>query len=442
MLKVGLSKEIITPPRGIPLVGYFNPRPNTGIYDDLFVRVILFEQDGVTTGMAVYDLCFLSAELVAEIKAALKKSGISFADNLMFSATHTHTGPYIAKFFGYEADRNYLDALIAKTVMAVKDACKSLSEAELSLGGTDDNPYAYNRRYWMKNGKVLTNPGKLNPNIERPEGPVNPEIGIMTVHQDNRISAIVVHLSNHTDTIGGNFVSADWPGRMERKIQMELAYDVPVYTLVDCQGNINHFDISDADGQASYAEAIRIGYGYGEIVAAQLGKLAPFKPESLSAALRTVTIPFRDITEAEVKAAQEVLAKPFDPGKGGDMTSEGLATGDGPVARFFAEQMVAYNENCSGKKRDFEMISLKFGKELAITSLPGEAFMEIGEAIRKDSPYPTTWPVVLGMGECGYIPLEECFDRGGYEVLPVEGGAPRQDTDKLLIRESLANLKK
>ena len=281
MLKVGLSKEIITPPRGIPLVGYFNPRPNTGIYDDLFVRVILFEQDGVTTGMAVYDLCFLSAELVAEIKAALKKSGISFADNLMFSATHTHTGPYIAKFFGHEADSEYLDSLIAKTVTAVRNAAKSLAPAELRLGCVKDNPYAYNRRYWMKNGKVLTNPGKLNPNVERPEGSVNSDIGIMSVYQDNRISAVIVHLSNHTDTIGGNFVSADWPGRMERQIQTALSYDVPVYTLIDCQGNINHFDIASADGQASYAEAVRIGCGYGEIIASNLGKLSPFKPESI-----------------------------------------------------------------------------------------------------------------------------------------------------------------
>ncbi len=441
MLQVGLSKEIITPPRGIPLVGYFNPRPNTGIYDDLFVRVILFKQDQTTIGMAVYDLCFLSAELVAEFKAALKKAGIDFADNLMFSATHTHTGPYIARFFGNEPDRDYLDALVGKTVSAVKDAYKSLSEADLRLGSVSGNPFAFNRRYWMKNGKVLTNPGKLNPQIERPEGPVKSEIGLMTVFQDERVSAVIAHISNHTDTIGGNFVSADWPGRMERRIQQQFGYDVPVYTLIDCQGNINHFDVTDGTPQTDYEEACRIGEGYAEIIMPELSKLKLLEPESLQATLRTITIPFRTITPEEVTRANEVLAKPFDPGKGGDMTSEGLATGDGPVARFFAEQTIAYNQNCSGKQRDFELVSLKFGDKLAITSLPGEAFMEIGQAIEEGSPFPATWPVVLAMGECGYIPMEECFDRGGYEVLPVEGGSPRQDTDKLLIKETLANLK-
>ncbi|MDD3115913.1 MAG: hypothetical protein PHR12_04480 [Victivallaceae bacterium] len=440
MIKAGFSREIITPSRGITLVGYFNPRPNTGIFDDLYVRVMLFEQNGIVSGMAVYDLCFLSAEIVAEFKSALKKRGFDFADNMMFSAIHTHTGPYIAKFFGNEPSAEYLDDLVAKTVSAVAKAFSSLSPAELKLGALDQNPFAFNRRYWMENGNVLTNPGKLNPNIVKPEGEVNPEIGVMTLEQDGRISAIITHISNHTDTIGGNFVSADWPGRMERYVQNELGYDLPVFSLIDCQGNINHFDVNSGDAQGGYEEACRIGFGYGKIVLEVIDSAKEFKPEFIKTSLRKITVPFRNITDAELAGAEAVLAKPVEGGDGGDMTSEGLATGDGPVARFFAEQMLAYKKNCSGKSREFELISLKFGNTLAITSLPGEAFMEIGEAIRKGSPFKHTWPVVLAMGECGYIPPEECFGRGGYETLPVEGCSPRQDTDKLLVRESIANL--
>ncbi|MDD2479496.1 MAG: hypothetical protein PHS31_06360 [Victivallaceae bacterium] len=441
MTKVGLSKEVITPPRGVTLVGYFNPRPNTGILDDLYVRVMLFEKNGIVSGIVVYDLCFLSAELVAEFKVALKHSGLGFVDNLMFSATHTHTGPFVAKFFGHEPSSKYLSELVDKTVIAVNNAFLSLSPAKFKLGSVNNNPYAFNRRYWMKNGSVLTNPGKLNPNIKTPEGDVNQEIGIMTVEQDGRTSAVITHISNHTDTIGGNFVSADWPGRMERYIQNEAGYDLPVFALIDCQGNINHFDVSSDEAQGGFEEACRIGHGYGKIVFDALKALKDFAPSAITASLREITIPFRNITSEEISGAEAILAKPVAAGQGGDMTSEGLATGDGPVARFFAEQMLEYKQNCSGKQRDFELISLKFGDTLAITSLPGEAFMEIGQAIRAGSPFKNTWPVVLAMGECGYIPLEECFSRGGYEVLPVEGGSPRQDTDKLLIRESVTNLK-
>ena len=41
MIRTGFASQIITPPRGFPLAGYFNKRPNRGVYDDLFVKVLL-----------------------------------------------------------------------------------------------------------------------------------------------------------------------------------------------------------------------------------------------------------------------------------------------------------------------------------------------------------------------------------------------------------------
>ena len=61
----------------------------------------------------------------------------------------------------------------------------------------------------MKDGTVLTNPGKLNPDIVRPEGVIDPEIPLMAVKQDGMMRLIVANISNHTDTIGGDLVSAD-----------------------------------------------------------------------------------------------------------------------------------------------------------------------------------------------------------------------------------------
>lgn len=440
-MRAGLSREIITPVRGIPLCGYFNPRPNTGIMDDLFIRTALFENNGVISGLVVFDLCFLSVALINKIKAGIKAAGMKFGDNLIFSATHTHTGPYIDDFFGVKADAAYLDFIKDKAVIAVKQAYANLAPAELMSGSVKDNPFAFNRRYWMKNGKVLTNPGKLNPDIVKPEGPVDTEIGVIAIEQDGIISAIITNIVNHTDTIGGDFVSADWPGRMEKAIQDTLGYDVPVLTLIGCSGNINHFDVSTKRDQGSYAEACRIGAGYAAIVAKALKKLKKLTVKNLAVDSREITIPFRVITENELKNAKAVLAKPCAASSGGDMTSEGLATGDGPVARFFADQLVEFKKKCSGKSRKFSVVSIKFDDKLALTTLPGEVFTEIGMEIKKRSPFKQTWPVTLGMGECGYVPLAECFKRGGYEILPVVGGGPKESTAELLVKETLKNLK-
>jgi neutral ceramidase len=441
MLEIGIGREIITPARGIPLCGYLNPRPNTGIFDDLFVRTVIFKKDGVISGLIIFDLCFLSPDIVERIKSGIKTAGMKFAGNLIFSATHTHTGPYADDFIGVKADTMYLESLKDKAVLSVKQAYANLSQAELMIGSLKNNPLAFNRRYWMKNGQVMTNPGKLNPDIVKPEGPVDTEIGVIAVRQDGRISTIIANIVNHTDTVGGNFVSADWPGRMEKAIQDSIGYDVPVLTLLGCSGNINHLDVSNDDEYYGYAEACRIGKAYAGIIGGMLKKLKKLPVEGISVSSTIIDIPFRTISDAESKNAKAIITRIGNVNSNEDLTSEGLATGDGLVAKFFAEQLIDYKKVCSGKSRKFNIVSIKFDDKLAFISLPGEPFTEIGLEIKKRSPFKKTWPVTLAMGECGYIPMPECFKHGGYEILPVVGCAPREDTAERIISVGIGILK-
>ena len=241
---------------------------------------------------------------------------------------------------------------------------------------------------------------------------------------------------NHTDTIGGETVSADWPGRMERCIQNELGYDVPVMTMIGCSGNINHFDTLWDDPQTSYEEAKRIGRAYSEVVLRALGMTKKVETAPFSVTSKVITVPFTTISDEQLAAAKRTLEKVGSATSDGNLTSEGLATGEGPVAKFFAEQLIAYKEHCSGRKRDFTLISLKFGDSLGLVSLPGEPFTEIGLAVKKSSKFKTTLIAALGMGAVGYVPMKECFKRGGYEILPVEDGTPDPDTAQQLIDEA------
>lgn len=440
MLKVGFGREIITPPRGLPLLGYFNPRPNTGILDDLHVKTVLFENGRCTGGVVSFELAFVTREIIAAIRKRVDKLGISFGNNLIFCAIHTHTGPYVSDFFGVRADRKYIRWLIDKVALAIKQAEDNLYPSTLYYGSIRRNPFAFNRRYFMKDGMVKTNPGKLNPDIVKPEGTVDREIGILAVEQDKRTVAIIANIVNHTDTIGGDLVSADWPGQMEKAIQRKFGYEVRVITLLGASGNINHFDVGTRRNQTCYEEAKRIGKGYARIILENIDNLKQIRNGHLRIDSRAVTIPYRIVSRKEVQDAKKVLErKPAVTNR--DLTSEDLARGDSAVAHFFAEQLLRFKRKNSGKKRDFELTSIKFGKDLAISSLPGEPFTEIGLEIKKRSPFRKTFVVSLGQGECGYVPLEECFKRGGYETLPIEGGGPHENTADLLVKSSLQMLR-
>ena len=421
MIRFGFAKEDITPRRGIPLCGYFEPRPNCGVLDPLQLRAAVFECNGSVTGIVSYDLCEIDRKVIQRFQAAVTAAGLDFADRLLFCATHTHTGPYTAPLFDGPMDEQYIQMLVDKTVCAVSDAYGSLADAELLTTCTSCSNLAFNRRFWMKDGTVLTNPGKLNPDIVKPEGGIEPEIPILAVKQQGRLQLIVASISNHTDTIGGNLVSADWPGRMEREIQNAVGYDLPVIMLLAAQGNINHFNVNNGVNQTNYGEACRIGKGYAAAIVSQLYALQPIVVNEIRVDSQELEVPYYKVTDeeyAEAKAIVESLESRKNAGMD-DLTSEGIAKGNASVKLFFAKALMENRENPITEKRFEQMISLKFGDALGIVSIPAEPFIEIQQAIKSASPFKMTMVAALGMGAFGYIGMPEVYSRlGGYETKP------------------------
>jgi hypothetical protein len=291
----------------------------------------------------------------------------------------------------------------------------------------------------MKTGKVVTNPGKLNKEIVRPEGEVNRRVGVLRVDRCGRTLAVVANICNHTDTVDGDWVSADWPGRLEAAVRRTAGHDVHVLTLIAPAGNVNHFDVATGENQSAYAEAVRIGEGYAAIVADVMLAARRVEPAPVRVTRADLRIRARDIAAEEIAAAKAALAQPA-AADGGRMTSEELAQGSSAVKRFFAAELLGFAEHEAGKTRLFETTCLKFGVGVAMVSLPGEPFAEIGMRIRERSPFPETIVVSLSQGSCGYVPLKECFPRGGYETLPVRGGGADPDTAQLLIETAVSLL--
>ena len=439
-MRFGFAREDITPKRGIALCGYFEPRPNKGAYDALSIKAALFECGGKIGGIVSYDLCLFGRALVEKFMAAVKAAGMDFARDLLYCATHTPTGPYTAPLFGGDGmDQAYIDEVIAKTVSAVRRAYENLAEAELLTGRTECSTLAFNRRYWMKDGTVLTNPGKLNPDIVKPESVIDPEIPLLAVKQDGMMRLIVANISNHTDTIGGDIVSADWPGRMERAIQDHFGYDLPVITLIAPQGNINHFNVKTGFDQTNYAEACRIGRGYAAEIIASLYSLDKIEVDSIRVVSTEFEAPYVQVSDKEyaeakaiVESIGEVSAKTAD-----DLTSEGIAKGNAYVKRFFAQRLMECRDNPIKTKRMEIMSALEFGRKLVIVSVPAEPFVEIGLAIKKASPFERTMVSALTQGEIGYVGLPECYERGGgYETRPSRG-APAHDLAPKIIETGI-----
>ena len=438
MFEFGYAQEDITPKYGLPLVGYFNPRPNRGAYDRLSVKAAVFRTGDECVGVVSFDLCFVVRALVKKFQEGVEKAGLPCAGKVIYSATHTHTGPYTSPCFGDGEEGlsspEYIEELVEKTVKALKKACASLAPAELYNAKTSCHSLAFCRRYIMKNGKTLTNPGKLNPDIVKPEDEIDSDVYIMAVKQEGQYRLIMTNISNHTDTIGGDFVSGDWPVAMEAEIQHELDCGVPVMTIIAPQGNINHFNVATDANQTCYAEARRIGKAYGQLVVSALYGLNKVECDSVKFVNAELEMPYMKVTDEEYAEAKKVYEANKDATMeaGRDFTSEDIAKCHPYVMKFFAERLMSCRDKAIEGIRMEEFAAINFGNEIAMATLPCEAFVEFTREIRKNSKYPMTFVATLAQGEVGYIGMPHNYGNGGYETSPSNSVADRNIGPEML----------
>jgi hypothetical protein len=87
----------------------------------------------------------------------------------------------------------------------------------------------------------------------------------------------------------------------------------------------------------------------------------------------------------------------------------------------FLEQVEAYKitdlQLREGETLPLEVQVFRLSKELAIVTLPGEVFVELGLAIKRASPFKTTLVIELANDGPGYIPTRKAFAEGSYETV-------------------------
>ncbi len=259
-LRAGVAVVDVTPPVPYRMSGYFNERLSTGVKDPLHAKAIVLEQGDQRAALVFCDLVGMSHRVttLAREEASLK-TGIP-VEHIAITATHSHTGPLY-----YDALRNYLHRrsiqrtgadpyeitdyparLVSKIVAAIVDAQKVLEPVELAAGYARQDGLAFNRRYHMRDGSVRFNPGHLNPDIVRPAGPTDPQVGIVAPRKPgaDKPWAALASFAMHLDTVGGTKYSADYPKPAEDKVREAFG---PKFTLLfgtgTC-GDINHIDVT------------------------------------------------------------------------------------------------------------------------------------------------------------------------------------------------------
>ena len=90
-----------------------------------------------------------------------------------------------------------------KMADAAQLALADLKPARMGYGIGEAPNIAYIRRFRMKDGSVMTNPGVNNPNILEPIGTVDERVSILRFDREESESIVLVNFADHPDTVGG-----------------------------------------------------------------------------------------------------------------------------------------------------------------------------------------------------------------------------------------------
>jgi hypothetical protein len=411
-LRVGIGAVSITPPTGTPLSGYYEPRGSTGVLDDIYSKAMAIERGEVKVAIVVCDLLTIPRQtVVAARKLIEERTGIP-GTNVMISATHQHTGPVVARESARdqldggssEAGLRYTQSLPMLIARSVFEANQNLIPARVSAAiGREDN-ISFNRRFRMRDGTVSWNPRKQHPDIVKPAGPIDPEIGLLYFDTlQSKPLATFVNFALHPDTTGGTKISADFPGALARLLSEYKDPEMLTIFANGACGNINHRDINWNDPQKGAGEARRIGTVLAGAVFKAWRSLEPVIRDALRVRSKIVQAPLSKITPDDIAKANDVAQRLSDP-----------RTSFMEKVKAFQVLDVAARE---GKPLEVEIQVITLGDQIAWVSLPGEVFVELGLAIKKASPFKYTMIVELANGSIGYIPNKPAYAEGNYEVV-------------------------
>ena len=409
-LRVGTAAVNINPPLGAPMAGYYFERGAEGVLDDLYAKAAVLDDGQTKVAFVVCDLIGFPRNLVVEARKQIEaETGIP-GDHVMISVTHSHTGPVIPSDSAMdELDGGtnalaitYARELPGRVAQAVAKAQAKLAPTQVSYARGSEDRMAFNRRYWMKDGTVGWNPGKLNPDIIRPVGPIDPEVGVVYFESSDRAPQLTyVNYAMHPDTTGGARLSADYPGALARRLADYRGPEMLTLFANGTCGNLNHLNVRWAGQQGGTNEANRLGTILAGDVFKAYMELKPVTNTTLRSRSELVDLPVTPVTEKDIAEARAIAQR-------------GTQSKFMDLVRAYQVLDVA---QLGGKPVTAEVQVVALGSDLAWVSLPGEIFVELGLSIKAASPFKQTHIAELANGSIDYIPNRSAYAEGNYEVV-------------------------
>lgn len=422
-LKSAFAERDITPEIGMERPGGYRKTFHRKVHDPCKVRVGVFDDGQEVVAIVSVDALLVRRELVLAARKRIEDvTGIP-GENVLIHATHSHSSgptgmiypgeydhaPPAIKQLAYEESSNanlgYVQFVEDQIVDAVQVAFERRANHPISFGNGVEDRVAFNRRFLMSHGRTQTHPRPGNPEIVRPAGPTDPQVGVIGVwNDDETLAGCIVNFSCHATTSPPG-ISANYIYYVEKVLRGVFGSECVLVFLAGASGDVTQVENVTPFKARSSIEAARF---VGGCVGAEAVKVLLREPRTDTAKVAATSTVFQVSRRAPSakrveKCRQLVAQQPAEVG-----TTEWT----------FAKEILLLDARLKKHPAaDVEVQAIQVGPVVMLTD-PAEFFVQFGLEIKAGSPFPLTFPVSLANGCVGYVPTEEAFGPhgGGYET--------------------------
>ena len=258
--RAGVGRVVVTPDESICMWGYTGTRSSEGHASELLAQAAALEDgDGSRVVLVALDLVGFEAEMIAPIAARLEREHGLRRDQVLFNASHTHTGPLVEHVrrpieVMYDLDaaqkatiRRYTAELQDRVVEAVATAIAALAPARLSLHRGSAG-FAVSRR-------LLTDDGvRMGPN---PAGEADHSVTVLRIADLGDVTrGVLFSYACHPTTLGSDVreLTGDYPGFA--RMELEASYPGAAALFLQgcgadcCPSEHGSFEVVRRHGQA------------------------------------------------------------------------------------------------------------------------------------------------------------------------------------------------
>ncbi|QDT52131.1 Neutral/alkaline non-lysosomal ceramidase [Caulifigura coniformis] len=422
-LKAGAFAMDISPESyPVSINGGMRDRMAKGAHDPLMARCLVLEDGTTTLVVAVCDSCMIPRDIFdAAKKLASRATGIP-TSHMMTSATHTHEGVTVTGVFQSDPEPAYREHLTKKLAEGIETAWKRRQPAQIAWGSGHDPSQLFNRRWFTQPSVVNEDPFgkttdavKMNPGfdlkrLKEPSGPIDPEVGIISLQtKEGKPLALFANYSLHyVGDAPANMLSGDYYGVFAERMAAALGGEAPAFMAVmsnATSGNINNVDYGAGKPrerkEGALAQSTAVALSVVDAIKKVLPDLKYSSDITLAAVETEIELGVRLPSKDDVQKAEERLAKLGPPGQYAD------------VKDVYARETVLLAKYPPTVKVLLQAFQIG---DMALASSPCETFCETGLAIKAASPFKPTFVVELANGYNGYLPTPEHHAWGGYET--------------------------